>query len=620
MDIKISQNWLSDYIETNASPAKIAELLTLYGPSVERVEKTEDDTVYSIEVTTNRVDAASVQGVARELAAILPRDGYEVTVKEPNEIELPFKQKTRTMIINDPKFASRITAVELKGVKIKPSPDFIQERLTAIGIKPKNNVVDITNYVMYERGIPVHAFDNNKLTEQHLLLRLAKKGEKITTLDNKNHVLQGTEVVFDDGEGNIVDLPGIMGTLNSAVDEKTTEVLLISEHIDPVRIRKASLSLEIRTDAAVLNEKNVDEEMIPSALGRACYLLQEYAEAKAVALRDIKEKKYKSTFVKLKLSQIEAIIGVPLSETEVSNCLHALGFKTVWRGKKCTVRIPSWRRAEIAIPEDIIEEVVRIYGYHNIPKVNLTAHLPLVPTEPEIGFESKVREAIIKTGGCEVITLSLVPEEWVEHGVKVTNPLGSDGAYLRTSILPALISAADQNRHEKEPFHMFEIGHVFKKRNNNLPDEITHLAGVFMNSSYRTAKGIIDSMLSQIGSKATVSLLQKGQYFVYEVSVPELMSKVEAQREFRPIPKYPAQLEDMTFVLPKKVTYKELVSVINKTSQLIVNIDLVDIYKDTYTVRISYQDTDRTLTDADITPLRKEITTIVKKELKGDVK
>jgi phenylalanyl-tRNA synthetase beta chain len=337
-------------------------------------------------------------------------------------------------------------------------------------------------------------------------------------------------------------------------------------------------------------------------------------------LRDIKEKKYKSTFVKLKLSQIEAVIGVPLSEAEISNCLHALGFKTVWRGKKCTVRIPSWRRADITIPEDVIEEVVRIYGYHNLPKVGLTARLPLVPTEPEIGFESKVREAIIKTGGCEVITLSLVPQEWVENGVKITNPLGSDGAYMRTSIVPALINAANQNRHEKETLHIFEIGHIFKRRNNNLPDEITHLAGVFMNSSYRLAKGVIDSMLSQIGSNADVNLQQKGQYFVYEVSLPELMSKVVAQREFKAIPKYPAQVEDMTFVLPKKVTYEQVVRVINKVSELIVNIDLVDIYKDTYTLRISYQDTERTLTDADITPLRKQIETTVKKELKGEVK
>ncbi len=620
MDIKITQSWLSDYIETNASPQKIAELLNLFGPSVERIHQTENDTVYSIEVTTNRVDSASVQGIARELAAILPRDGYTVKVKTPGEIELPFKQKVQTMIINDPTLASRIMSVEFRNVKIKPSPAFLQERLTAIGLKPKNNVVDITNYVMYERGIPVHAFDIKKLTEQHLLLRLAKKGEKIVTLDNKTHTLKGTEVVFEDGEGNIQDLPGIMGTLNTAVSDYTTDILLICEHIDPVRIRKASLSLEIRTDAAILNEKNVDEEMIPSALARAGYLLQEYAEAKAVAVRDVKEKKYKSTFIKVKLSQIESVIGVPLTESEISNGLESLGFKTIWRGKKCTIRIPSWRRADITIAEDIIEEVVRIYGYHHLPKVSSSAHMPLVPTDPEIGFESKVREALIRAGGCEVVTLSLVPSEWVENGVKIANPLGADGAHLRTSLVPALVNAAEQNKHEKEPLHLFEIGHIFKKHNYNLPYEITHVAGVFVNTQYRAAKGVVESMLSQIGATGRIEVTPKGPYFVFEASVPELAATVVNERAFVAVPKYPPQVEDMTFVIPKQVNYAKLDASIKKVSPLINTIELVDMYKGAYTTRISYQDPERTLTDSDITPIRTAIVSLVKKELKGEVK
>jgi phenylalanyl-tRNA synthetase beta chain len=620
MDIKITQDWLNDFIEANVSPQKISELLNLYGPSVERREKVGDDTVYSIEVTTNRVDAASVMGIARELTAILPRDGYEIKTKTPPEVDLPFKQKASVMVINDPLLASRLMVVECKNVTIKPSPEFIQKRLTAIGVKPKNNVVDITNYVMYERGIPLHAFDMQKLTEKHLLLRLAQKGETIVTLDNKKHVLKGTEVVFEDGEGVIQDLPGIMGTANTAIDENTTEVLLIAEHIDPVRIRKASLSLEIRTHAAILNEKSVDEEMIPSTLARASYLLKEYANAKIIAVRDVKENKFKSTFVKVKLSQIEALMGVPMTESEISNILHSLGFKTIWRNKKCTVRIPSWRREDVTIAEDVIEEIVRIYGYHALPRIGLSAHLPLVPTDPEIAFEKEVKTALVKTGACEVVTLSLVPQEWVTDGVKIANPLGADGAYLRTAILPSLIAAAEGNRHEKEPFHMFEIGHVFKRKNNTLPDEVTHVAGIFMNTNYRAAKGTLASLLKQIGSTAEVELSAKGNYFVYEVPLQTLKDTQVSERTFMPIPKYPPQVEDMTFVLPKKVPVGSVIASIQKISELIVSVDLVDIYNDAYTVRITYQHPEKTLTDMEITPIRKEITHFVEKELKGEIK
>ena len=255
MNILIPHSWLSDFLETNAKPEKIAEFLSLCGPSVEKLEKVGDDWVYDIEVTTNRVDMMSVYGVAREASVILPQFGYQARLKKynPDEInkfvshkinkfvsdEIKGGGKLDFKISNNPALCKRILAIKLENVELGPSPSWLSSRLSKVGQRPLNNAIDITNYVMWEIGHPIHVFDYDRLKRQKILVREAKKGESLTTLDGIKYNLNGGEVIFDDGAGEIIDLPGIMGTANTVVTPETKNVLLWIESIEPVRIRRA---------------------------------------------------------------------------------------------------------------------------------------------------------------------------------------------------------------------------------------------------------------------------------------------------------------------------------------------------------------------------------------------
>ncbi|HVT01178.1 MAG TPA: phenylalanine--tRNA ligase beta subunit-related protein, partial [Patescibacteria group bacterium] len=288
MNIKILDSWLKDYLKTEATAAKIAENLSLTSVSVERVEpfgsaQGKKDHIYDIEITTNRPDLMSVIGLAREAATILPQFDIKAKFTEPD-----FKHITNTgdlgiKIENDPKLVNRICAIALD-ITLKASPKEISERLEAGDIRSINNAVDVTNYVMREVGHPMHVFDYDKLLKTgKMIVRLSKPGETIKTLDNKEYKLAGGDIVIDNGEGEIIDLMAVMGTLNSAVDESTKRVMLFVDNCDQHKIRKTSMNLAIRSEAAILNEKGVDRELALPAILRGVELLKDIADAKVIS-------------------------------------------------------------------------------------------------------------------------------------------------------------------------------------------------------------------------------------------------------------------------------------------------------------------------------------------------
>ena len=281
MNIQVLDSWLREHLKTTTTPQKLGEIMSLKSASFERIEKLGNDYLYDIEITTNRVDMMSVAGIAREASVALSSEGIEA---EYIEKSIPSYKANNTAfpikIISDSKLCSRVSAAILE-VEIGKSPQIIKDRLEATDIRSLNNVVDVTNYVMRELGHPMHAFDADKITDQ-FKIREAKKGETITTLDKKEYVLQGGEIVAEDANGEIIDLLGIMGLLNSSVTEETKRVMLFIDNNNSKKIRDASMMLNIRTDAAILNEKDVDPELGIKALNRGIQLLTEIANGKLI--------------------------------------------------------------------------------------------------------------------------------------------------------------------------------------------------------------------------------------------------------------------------------------------------------------------------------------------------
>lgn len=644
INLLVPDEWLRDFLDTDATPKEIEKYLSLCGPSVEKTDYQSETSIYHIEVTTNRVDTASVYGIAREAFAILPRFGIRANlVKIKPKLKHKFTPKVDYLVAKvDPKLCPRFTAVLIKNVKVGQSPNWIKKRLEWVGVRPINNVVDISNYIMHEIGQPVHTFDYDKIMGSKMILRTSKKGEVITTLDGISYKLPGEDIVIEDGEGRLIDLAGIMGGLNSAVDDNTKNVLLFVQTYNPVAIRKTSMSLAKRTEAVELFEKGLDTELVTLGIYRGIELFETLTDGKPDKnVLDIYPSRYQPKKLKASLEFIEKIVGTSIVKSEISRLLSALGFEAKWKWNQLEVIVPSYRASDINIPEDIVEEIARIYGYHNLPSELMSGKLPQKLFDSPFKFENKIKNLLKGFGGVEVYTLSLVGEQNINSNkaLKLKNPLGSETEYLRINLMPSLVSAANTNKGEREPFHLFEVSNVYIPKKNNLPDEKMYLAGIFQNYSYREAKGIIEAFLEVLNIEAHFSqsdasdflpsqrleiqfrnnylgqfgVLENGLIY-YEFETRALQKASKAFPTFTPLPKYPAQIEDITLTLPEKTKVGELIQSIKSVDKNVRSVELFDIYKDSYTFRIKYQHSDKTLTNKEILAVRNKILKIVREK------
>lgn len=635
MDIKIPNGWLREHLKTAATNKKIADFLSLCGPSVDRIENIDGDAVYLIEVTTNRVDSASVLGIAREASAILPRFKIAAKLIEP---KVKTTQKTARAVPYlkaqvDPKLCFRFSAILVKNVKISPSPSGIQKKLSLSGIRPINNIVDISNYIMLLFGQPVHTFDYDKIQGGKMVLRASRPGEKIVTLDGKSHTLTGGDIVIADDSGRLIDLAGIMGGQNSMVDADTKNVLLFVQTYNPVNIRKTAMTLSVRTLASVLFEKGLDTELVLPAMRYAIEMFVENTQGTpASQILDIYPQPYRVRFVSTNLDFINARLGVTLTKAQISKTLIPLGFYPKWSGKNLAVEVPSSRR-DVTIAEDIVEEVVRIYGYHNLPNQMLSGELPEPLANTPFAFEEKVKDLVSGWGGVEVYTQSLAAKGEVrESALKLKNPLGAESEYLRTSLMPSLMQAAKENSGVTEPFHLFEMANVYLSRRNELPQEQMTLAGNFSNYSYENAKGVLEALLeklnidykfvpedaqgflpsqrlsvragsTEIGQFGTT---ESGQVY-YDFPMETLQKLSKQIRSFSPLPNFPPQIEDITFSFPEKTYLGQVAEKMMAVDKLVSDVKLVDKYNNNFTFRIWYQHPTKTLTDKEVELLRTKI-------------
>lgn len=614
MNIKITYNWLLDYLDTDATPDQIREYLALCGPSVESVEKIGDDYVFDIEITSNRIDTASVIGVAQEAQAILPMFGKKAKLKLNPLVNLKFDQVKPgsgfdlKVDIKSPDLVSRFTSLIFDQVEIGDSPKFIQDRLKLAGVKVINNVVDISNYLMITLGQPIHMFDYDKIADHHMIVRESKKGEKLVTLDEKEIILPGGDIVIEDGSGKLIDLCGIMGGLNSAISAKTKRVLLFVQTYNKSKIRKTTMTTGQRTIAATFFEKGLDEERVVATTVSAAQLLEKYCHAKTVSkIQDIYPKKSPEKNLKFNMSIFEKLIGIRLDNDVIKKILSNLGFGVSFIGNEIIeVKVPVWRLNDIDIPEDIIEEVARVYGYHNISSMLQPAVYVEQPKEMEqiFVFQNRIKIFLKHLGLNEVINYSMISKNMIEDSrlkiedhLRLSNSLSEDIEFLRISLLPSLSKNIVENKGKKETLKLFEIAKVYLPNKGSLPDEV-YKVGIATNTSYFDLKGIIEAIYKElnISELALPEIVEKDGSFMAELDFVTLIKNCKLVPTYKPLHPYAIIKLDKTFEVGPNNTY-EAISKKAKRSKLLQKIEVMTLYQNKLTLRFYYSSSDRNITE-----------------------
>lgn len=600
MNITIAHSWLKEFLHTDATPPKIAECLSLCGPSVEKLTKTKDDYLYEIEVTTNRVDCLSVMGIAREASAILPQFGFSARLRhdiyqspEPTGL-IPVGKSFPLKVTVDPKLCFRFTAVVIKNVMVKASPKNIQNRLESSGIRSLNNVIDISNYLMRAYGQPVHVFDLDKI-KSRMILRSSKPKETITTLDGKTHLLPGNDIVIADAHNKLIDLCGIMGGLNSSVDSQTKNVLLFVQTYNPINIRQTSMSLAHRTEAAVIFEKSPDPELVMPVLLQGIQMFKKLTSGEQESkIIDLYPHPYKPKVIKVPLQLIKDRLGIDINQPEVDKILKSLGF--------INNKVPSWRAKDITIPEDIVEEVARIYGYHRLPSQIMATTIPTNYPDENFHLEHQIKLWLVGLGLNEIYTNSLVSQNRPGQ-LKIKNALSADWQYLRNTLIPS----------HSQNFPAFEIANIYLPaqaglpRPDKLPEERLQLiiSGI---SNFPRLKGIIDVLSAKL--HYPLSPAYNSNAAVIDLST--VIKNAKIYPHYQPVSSHPSMIEDLTFTLPEKTYLGPVINTIKSTHRLIKSVQLSKTYQHNYTFTITYQSLSKDLSAVDIAPIRKTIVSLLK--------
>lgn len=649
MNILIPHSWLADRLRTTATPEQFATQMSLTSVSIERIEKIGDDSVFDIEVTTNRPDLMSIDGIAREASAVLPQAGFSASYL-PHHLPKPSKTVEKndslTIMYNN-SLVNRIMAVVID-VNLHDTPDLIRERLEKTGIRSINNIVDVTNYIMREVGHPTHAFDYDKLETHTLHIRESKRGERLKTLDGKTYELPGGDIIADNGKGEIVDLLGIMGAENIAITPDTKRIVLFINNTNRHRIRKTSMSLGIRSEAAVLNEKGIDPELTLPTLLRGIELYKEIADGRVVGeIIDIYPDPIKVKKVSITKEKIDEVIGVEIKDAVVKDILTNLGFTVNQKGSNFDITIPSTRVDDVDIPEDIIEEVARVYGYSKIPNI-----LPMLShqayyhqDENEFFWITKLKEAFRFWGFNEIYTYSMVSEAHfegpIDKAVGLKNPLTEDHAFLRNTITPSMLEVVRLNKN-RESLKLFEIANVYIKQSKGLPQEVLHLASIIKHQevTFYEIKGVVEQVFTVLGiseygfkkrtdgmegalitfNEAAIGNIEMDEETAsFEIDIQELVKSATSHKKYNEPTKFPPAIEDVRIEVSPHYTFKEISDVISSQDERVRDVQLLDVYESKKTFRIIFLDRTQNLTAEEITPMREKIYKALEKEFKAKI-
>lgn len=440
------------------------------------------DIVFDLDLTPNRPDLFSVLGVAREVAALTDSLARDPSI-EFEEVGEPIKGRAH-IEVHDQALCPRYVGALVEKVRIGPSPSWMQERLSSAGMRPINNVVDVTNYVMLEMGQPLHAFDFKKLTGGSIIVRHARLGEKLTLIDGTERELSPDMLVIADAE-RAVAVAGVMGGADSEVTEKTTTILLECANFSGPSIRRTSQSLKTRTDASIRFEKGLSRQLPPIAAQRAVKLMVELCGGRAAqGMIDVTARKRDEVRITLTQERLERVLGIDLPTTQVRQVLTALGFGCRWHPPDAfIVRVPHWR-TDVTIADDVIEEVARVIGYDQFPTTQLRGSIPTASPQPMYELRERVRELLAAGGMQEIITYSMTdletlrkvlpPEELsTAPPLRLANPMSRDFEYARTTLRAGLLRTLAANTYAgTAATSLFEVGRVYMPRGDDLPNEV----------------------------------------------------------------------------------------------------------------------------------------------------
>lgn len=580
------------------------------------------DTLMDIEVTTNRPDAFSLVGLAREASAILKRP---MTWK-PTQLPKSKAKQKMDIKVEDKKLCGRYMGAFIHGVKVGPSPWWLKRRLLSAGIRPINNVVDITNFAMLELGQPMHAFDAEKLAGMKLVVRKAKTGEKMAALDGKTYELDASMLVIADGERPQA-VAGVMGAETSSVTGSTNAIVFEAATFDSVSVRRTARALNLYSDAQLRFEKGLSVQAPQYALARAIELCLELCGGEVSAqIFDARSAPYKPESFSITFAKINELIGVEVRPKECVDTLKRLGFKVSATRNALRATTPWWRDHDIEDGRDLVEEIARVFGYANLPAVFPAGRTNRAPSR-ELKLEDQVRTIAKGAGLTETYTYSFVSQKMLERVgydskplLRVQNPLSSDFEFMRTSLLPSLVDVVLENQDRARHQKLFEIQNVYYPKDKNwkeLPNEQLELGAAFLGdaNAWREAKGFVEQVLNDLGIVdvtwkrlvddlfwhpgrtaqawrgehllATVGELHptlavkagiEGKLALVDMPIGELFHAATSTRAYQPISAFPQPKRDLAFIISRDIEVQQMVRVMRAADSMVRDVEWFDTY------------------------------------------
>lgn len=617
----ISYEWLQSFFEKPLpSPDELAKLITNGTFEIEDMLPEGDDWALDVKVLPDRAsDAFSHRGIAHEVSVLTG-----IPFSDPFSKEMPERMPTASSVILtlDTPLCDTHALALLRGVRVAESPLWLKKRLETIGQRSINNIVDATNYVMFELGQPVHVFDWNKLREEDgargIRVRMAYADESITLLGGDTRTLnKSTMVLADAVSGRALDIAGIKGGTEAELTNDTTDILVTVAHFDAVAIRKTSRALDVRTDASKRFENNIPRAFVPYAIARTVALIQEIAGGTLVGYQNKGIEAPAKNMVAVSRARINGLLGTSLSAQDICALLERQGFATTEEGDMLHVVVP-FERNDIAIPEDVVEEVARVYGYNTIPDTPL----PHVTEPPEHHIQFRTAEAVRallgQHGYAEVMTYTLT----ASGAVHLKNAFASDKSALRDTLVPGIQEALNKNEYaspllgEHESIRLYEIGSVFLADGS---EDVRVCIGVRMlggkNRAQRAAeeiKTMIDALKKTFALSLSDTLHSDGG--VTEFSLSALAQHAPARAlvaphmdmvAYKPFSIYPFVLRDIAVWVPDTITPELVLGVIQEhAGDLLVRTDIFDTFskegKRSYAFHLVFQSMERTLTDSEV--------------------
>jgi len=592
---------------------------------------------------SNRPDLWGHIGIARELSAIfetkLTKEAKRITIADLTKIKIEENKKIDIKIENTA-LCPRYIGLALDNIKIEDSPKWLQDRLIAVGVRPINNIVDITNYVMFELGQPMHAFDASKVDE--IIVRLARKDEVITTLDGVERKLPEETLVIADSK-NPIAIAGVMGGENSEVDNNTVKIILESANFDHTSIRKTSGRLSLRTESSMRYEKGLDPNLCETGMARAIELIQKICPTARIVsvVSDQNNFKLNTGPIKLNLNWIFDIIGKEIEPKKIMNILHSLGFATEKKDKSLLVTIPTWRATkDISIQEDVVEEILRIYGFNNIESKMPIAVIAAPKLNGEKIIERKIRN-ILSQGAAmtEIYNYSFVGEDQLkkigidfDNYIKLANPLSSAQSLLRQSLAPNLMTNIKINQAKYDTIKIFELGSIYMNLDGNLKKDSSGkeaipyqekslgllCAGSDGQDIFYEIKGIIDCLAQSFNlvavfrptssipnwadSRYSSAVEINGQDLGLICKIDEEIARKNGIKKkaviaeinlnkffeivnrssvklYKPMEKFPPLVRDLAFVVNQEMLYNDIRSEIVNFNENIKDVQLFDVYE-----------------------------------------